>query len=80
MARLTIEFFNSLDLSGDVVHTQTVERLHAMWFGEVGPDVNPGEFSARLIGTVTPPASGDIHLCLDQRRRQPPVHRRRAGA
>ena len=47
MARLTIEFFNSLDLSGDVVHTQTVERLHAMWFGEVASGRQP----RRVLGT-----------------------------
>ncbi len=61
---LTVEFYDSLDLSGAVVRTERMERLQALWFGEVGPGVNPGAFSARLSGTITPPASGDYTFAL----------------
>ena len=55
---LRLEFWNSLDLSGDVVHEKRARQLQFNWFGPFHEAVNAREFSARLTGTFTPPESG----------------------
>ena len=55
---LRLEFWNSLDLSGDVAHEKRARQLQFNWFGPFSDAVNAREFSARLTGTFTPPESG----------------------
>lgn len=56
---LEVEFFASPDLSGPVVHTETIASAEAFWFGAVGGGkVDPADFSARLTGSFTPEQSG----------------------
>jgi beta-glucosidase len=55
---LRLEFWNSLDLSGDVVHEKRARQLQFNWFGPFNDAVNAREFSARLTGIFTPPESG----------------------
>jgi beta-glucosidase len=57
---LEVEFFDSPDLSGPVVHTETIASAEAFWFGAVGGGkVDPARYSARLTGSFTPEQSGE---------------------
>lgn len=56
--RFTLTFYNSRDLTGDVVHEMFTPSSEQMWFGTVAPGVNPESFSARLEGQFTPLTSG----------------------
>lgn len=58
---LTLEYFSTLDLSGDAAHTMVVRKSELSWFGTVNPFVDPSHFSLRLSGTITLPEDGD-HL------------------
>ena len=55
---LTVEFFNSLDLSGAPVKTMLAETTELAWLGEFEPEVNATEFSLRLTGQLTAPEAG----------------------
>ncbi|MEM7031514.1 MAG: glycoside hydrolase family 3 C-terminal domain-containing protein [Chloroflexota bacterium] len=55
---VTITYFNSPDLSGEPVFTDTITMLEQLWLGEAAPGVNPATFSARLSGTFMAPVSG----------------------
>lgn len=55
----TVEFFDSPDLSGPVVHTTSQQDAEAFWFGAVGGGkVDPARYSARLTGRYVAEASG----------------------
>ena len=56
---LTAEFFNSQDLSGAIVHQKEVQSLEQIWFGDIGPNVNPHAFSVRLKGQFSSDESGN---------------------
>jgi beta-glucosidase len=58
---LSAEYFNSSDLSGPVVFRKHVPEADLMWLGEVGPGVNPLNFSLRLTTRFTPAEAGE-HL------------------
>jgi beta-glucosidase len=54
----TVEFFDSLDLSGAPVHTTVTDRTRVNWQKNFLRDVTPGAFSARFSGTLTVPENG----------------------
>ena len=55
------EYFASRDLSGPVVHSETIENVQAFLFGAIAEGkVDPMAFSLRLTGAFTPKGSG-IH-------------------
>jgi beta-glucosidase len=60
----SVEYFNSLDLSGEVVHRADAEESEIMWLQNVAPDVDRTEFSARLITRFTPTEDGDYYFGL----------------
>ena len=60
----SVEYFNNLDLQGDAVWRTHVPEAEMMWFGEVGPGVDPQAFSARFATRFTPSASGEHHFGL----------------
>jgi beta-glucosidase len=60
----TIEYFNSADLSGDVVFSKHTPDSELMWFGEVAPGVSPASFSARLTTRLTPAEDGEHQFGL----------------
>jgi beta-glucosidase len=55
---MTLEFWNSLDHSGEVVLRKQARLLQFNWFGGFASEVDPSRFSARLTGAFTPPESG----------------------
>jgi beta-glucosidase len=55
---LTVEFFNSEDLSGDPVHTESADRTQFVWVGDFAPHVDPKKFSVKITGTLTVPETG----------------------
>jgi len=61
---LAVEYFNSIDLSGEVAARQEIAAAELMWFIDVLPDVNPWQFSARLSARVTPDRDGEHHFSL----------------
>ncbi len=61
---LTINYYNTMDLSGDVVATATSSSAEHIWLGSVAPGVNPQAFSARMVGTFTASESGEQHFGL----------------
>ena len=61
---ITVEYFNSTDLSGEVVARQEIAQGELMYFLDVMPGVNAWEFSARLSARVTPDADGEHHFSL----------------
>ncbi len=54
----TVEFFDSLDLSGEPVHTTVTDRTRVSWQQNFVRNVTPGAFSARFSGTLTVPETG----------------------
>ncbi len=55
----TVDYFNSGDLSGPVVHRESLSEAQAFWFGAVGGGkVDPANYSARLTGHFVPEVSG----------------------
>lgn len=57
----TADYFASRDLSGPVVHSETIHNLQAFLIGPIGGgNVDPAAFSMRVRGTFTPEADG-IH-------------------
>jgi len=61
---IAVEYFNSTDLSGEVVARQEIAAGELMWFMDVLPGVNPWQFSARLTTRFTPEAGGEHHFGL----------------
>ncbi|MFO1142582.1 MAG: glycoside hydrolase family 3 C-terminal domain-containing protein [Amaricoccus sp.] len=60
---ITVEFFDSPDLSGPVVHRQPMDEAQAFWFGAVGGGkVDPHRYSARLTCRFDPPESGTYRV------------------
>ena len=54
------DYFASEDLSGPVVHSDTMEEAQAFWIGRVADGkVDPLHFSARLTGQFTPGITGE---------------------
>lgn len=55
-----VEYFANQTLSGEPVHTDTMEEAQAFWIGRVADGkVDPQRFSARLRTTFTPKANGE---------------------
>jgi beta-glucosidase len=60
----TVEYFNSPDLSGEVVHRAEGEGSEIMWLHQVAPGVDRTQFSARLTTRFTPTEDGNHHFGL----------------
>jgi len=54
----TLDYYTTLDLSGEIVSQATVNMAEQLWMGSVVPGVEIGNFSARLTSTLTPQESG----------------------
>lgn len=61
---LRAAYFNTPDLTGEVVHEADVPDAELMWFGEVAPGVVPVGFSVRLEAHFTPAALGEHRFGL----------------
>jgi len=59
-----LEFFNDLDLDGEVVETSHSKRSEQVWFGEFSADVDSTNFSVRLSAELNPTENGSHHLSL----------------
>lgn len=57
-SELSVEYFNTPDLSGETVLKTQASDAEFMWFHEVGPGVDPTNFSARITTQYTPQESG----------------------
>ena len=55
---LTVEYFNSADLTGDVVWTALATSTQMLWLGSLPAPVNPQQFSVRATGRFTPRETG----------------------
>jgi beta-glucosidase len=62
--QVTVEYFNSSDLSGERVAQTEAAEAELMWFNQVAPGVNPDRFSARLSTHFTPDEDGEYHFSL----------------
>jgi len=59
MGMLDVEYFDSPDLTGEVVHREAQQNGEIMWFGPAGGGkVDPRRWSARLTGTYTAERDG----------------------
>ncbi len=56
----TVTYYNTLDLSGEPVYQVGINTAEQLWLGTIVPGVQPGKFSTRLTGVLTPQESG-IH-------------------
>jgi beta-glucosidase len=66
---VTATFFNGTQMAGPVVATATYSQIDLNWnWIAPAPGVNPGEFSARFSGTITPPEPGTYQFQLERRR------------
>jgi beta-glucosidase len=61
---MQLEFFNSADLSGPVVCTQTVDNTEQIWAGNVPNGVQIDKFSARATLRFVATAAGDHQFSL----------------
>lgn len=61
---MQLEFFNSADLSGPVVCSQTVENTEQIWAGNVPDGVQLGKFSARATLRFVAAAAGEHQFSL----------------
>jgi beta-glucosidase len=61
---MTFEFFNSADLSGPVVCTQTVDNTEQVWAGNVPDGVQIDKFSARATLRFVAAAAGEHQFSL----------------
>ncbi|WP_294764805.1 glycoside hydrolase family 3 C-terminal domain-containing protein [uncultured Rhodoferax sp.] len=61
---MQLEFFNSTDFSGPVVHTQTVPNTEQLWIDTVHPSVTRGAFSARATLQFVADRAGDYQFSL----------------
>ncbi len=58
-----VEYYNSLDLSGEVAHRGEQVGGETFLIGQMIPGItDPGRWSARFTTNFVPPASGDYHL------------------
>jgi beta-glucosidase len=55
---LAVEYFNSSDLTGAMVHTEIQTASERMWFQDVPAGVNHQQFSARMSGRFIPKETG----------------------
>ncbi len=55
---LTVEYFNSSDLSGDAVWTEITPSPQLMWLGSLPAPVTPRQFTVRATGRFTPAETG----------------------
>jgi beta-glucosidase len=55
---LAVEYFNSGNLSGASVNSETQSTADLMWFGQLPAGVDPQQFSARVSGRFTPQETG----------------------
>lgn len=56
----SVQYFDNHSLSGQPVHTGTMDDAQAFWIGAVAEGkVDPLHFSARISGTFTPEQSGE---------------------
>jgi beta-glucosidase len=60
----TAEFFNSLDLSGDVAWRTVAQGSEQIWFGDFAPQVDTEAFSARFTGKFTAEETGEYRFGL----------------
>lgn len=56
---VTIEYFDSLDLSGGPVHVEEVDMSERFWMDAISKDFDINAFSARISFAFTPEADGD---------------------
>ena len=56
---LAIEYFNTNDVSGSPVFSETKTTSELMWFSEMPKGVDPQQFSFRATGRFTPRQTGD---------------------
>ena len=61
---LTLEMFDSADLSGEPVHTEVTDRTQLVWFGDTVSHVDSEKFSVRLTGRFTAPETGVVAFSL----------------
>jgi beta-glucosidase len=61
---MQLEFYNSIDLSGPVVCTQTVDSTEQIWAGHVPAGVQAGKFSARATLRFVAAAAGEHQFSL----------------
>jgi beta-glucosidase len=61
---LTVHFFDTLELSGQAVHTTVTENVGLVWFGEGVSGVDKERFSAKLSGRFTAPETGRYRFNL----------------
>ena len=54
----SLDYYNSLDLTGNVVYQATTNITDQIWMGAIAPDVQMDNFSVRLTGTLIPQESG----------------------
>jgi beta-glucosidase len=64
---LTIEYYDSLDLTGEPVLGQVTSQMRWFWWGDFAEAVDAQRFSVRLSGTLTPPESGTYAFSLSSR-------------
>ncbi len=58
--RFRVEFFDSPDFSGPVVHEEEQENAEGFWFGAIADGkVDPANYTARLTGRFVPEHDGD---------------------
>ncbi len=61
---LKASYYSTDDLSG-AVSWETIEKdSEKMWFGEIGPGVDPNHFSVRMQGVLIPEQSGSYDFSL----------------
>jgi beta-glucosidase len=60
----SVEYFNSLDLSGPVVWREQAPEAEVMWLDATRPALNQAHFSVRLATTFKPETSGEYHFSL----------------
>jgi beta-glucosidase len=61
---ITVEYYRDPDLSGDPLHTETVDSLDKVWLGEAVPGVDLTSFAACITGVLSVPESGVYELGL----------------
>ncbi|MBV9258145.1 MAG: glycoside hydrolase family 3 C-terminal domain-containing protein, partial [Ktedonobacteraceae bacterium] len=61
---LTVEYFNSFDLTGSPVLTTVAETTELSWFSQYPDAVNSQEFSVRCSGRFTPRETGSYTFGL----------------
>ncbi len=54
----SLDYYNSRDLTGDVVYQATTNITDQIWMGAIAPGVHMDNFSVRLTGTLIPQESG----------------------